>query len=92
MDITDLQILDPDKLERKHDVQPYEVEEALWGNAKFYFAESGKLKGEDVYRALGQTEEGRYLIVFFIYKRNKTALVLSARDMTSKERKRYAKK
>lgn len=90
--IADIQILDVEKLRRKHDVYDYEVEEVLRGRARFYFGEKGNIEGEDVYRALGQTEEGRYLIVVFIYKRDGTALVTSAREMTSKERKRYGKK
>lgn len=92
LDIADIQILDKEKLRRKHDIYDYEVEEVVWGDARFFFAEKGYTEGEDLYRALGQTEEGRYLIVFFIYKRNHTALVLSAREMTQKERKRYGKK
>jgi uncharacterized DUF497 family protein len=38
---------------------------------------------------LGQTENGRYLIVFFVYKKDERAVILSARDMTPVERKRY---
>jgi hypothetical protein len=45
-----------------------------------------------VYSALGQTDAGRYLSIFFIYKRTKEALILSSRDMAEKERKQYAKK
>jgi uncharacterized DUF497 family protein len=33
-----------------------------------------------------------YIAVYFIYKKNKKALIITARDMTEKERKRYAKK
>jgi uncharacterized DUF497 family protein len=44
-----------------------------------------------VYAALGQTENGRYLIVFFILKKDGRAIILSARDMTLSERKRYEK-
>ncbi|PIQ94704.1 MAG: hypothetical protein COV68_03235, partial [Nitrospirae bacterium CG11_big_fil_rev_8_21_14_0_20_41_14] len=50
------------------------------------------VKGEDLYRALGQTDSGRYLTVFFIYKETHEALVISARDMTDKERKNCAKR
>lgn len=92
MDIVRVDILDPDKLERKHNVQSYEAEEVLLNRPRFFFAEKGNVPNEDVYRALGRTEDGRYLVVFFIYKRDATALVLSARDMTSQERKRYGKK
>ena len=92
MDIASIDILDEEKLERKHNVNPYEVEEVLLGNPRVYFVEEGNVKGEDVYLALGQTEEGRYLAIFFIYKRNRNALVTSARDMDAKERRRYGKK
>ena len=92
MNIARVDILDIEKLERKHQVFPYEVEEVLDGAPQIYFAEKGTVTGEDMYLALGQTDEGRYLSVFFIYKQNRVALVVSARDMDSKERKRYGKK
>ncbi len=41
---------------------------------------------------LGQTDSGRYLSIYFIYKLNKYALVVSAREMNPKERRRYASK
>ncbi len=85
MDIAKIVILDEDKLERKHDVYGYEAEEVLLNKPRFFFAQQGNVEGEDVYRALGRTEEGRYLVVFFAYKRNRSALVLSARDMTDKK-------
>jgi uncharacterized DUF497 family protein len=44
-----------------------------------------------MYAALGQTNAGRYLKVFFIYKRNKDALVITAFNMDRKERRQYAK-
>jgi len=48
--------------------------------------------GESVYWALGQTDSGRYLTIFFIHKRGGKALPISARDMNAEERKRYEKK
>ena len=45
--------------------------------------------GEDLYVAMGQADSGRYLVVFFIRKFPNIALILSARDMDRKERKRY---
>ncbi len=66
MDIAKIVILDADNLERKHDVYAYEAEEVLLGKPRFFFAQEGNVKGEDVYRALGRTEEGRYLVVFFV--------------------------
>jgi len=55
----------------------------------FRFVEKGHHSGENVYAAMGQTNSGRYLIVFFVYKKDRRALILSARDMTHAERKRY---
>jgi uncharacterized DUF497 family protein len=78
-----------EKLERKHSVYPTEVFEILNGNPLFRFVEKGHQIGENVYSALGQTDAGRYLIIFFVYKKNKQALILSARDMTKAERKQY---
>jgi uncharacterized DUF497 family protein len=46
----------------------------------------GHVKGEDVYLALGQTDAGRYLAVFFIYKKTHDVIVISARDMDDRER------
>jgi len=81
-----------EKLERKHKVKKDEVIELLENKPKFRFVEKGHQKGENVYAALGQTYEGRYLIVFFVYKRNGRALIVSARDMTNSERRLYEKK
>jgi len=68
------------------------VEEVLDANPKIRLVEKGERKGENVYLALGRTEVGRYLAVLFIYKRTREALILSARSMTAKERRQYAKK
>ena len=81
-----------DKLAVKHHVESREVEEVLDNSPKIRFMEKGIRKGEDVYLALGQTNAGRYLAVLFIYKKTKEALILSARDMASKERRKYEKK
>jgi len=45
-----------------------------------------------LYAAYGQTDAGRYVIVFFVLKRDSQALVISARDMEGKERKIYGRK
>ena len=81
-----------DKLAVKHHVESSEVEEVLDNEPKIRFMEKGVRKGEDVYLALGQTDAGRYLAVMFIYKKTKEALILSARDMANKERRKYEKK
>jgi len=81
-----------DKLERKHAVKQEEVKQLLSSHPRFRFVEKGQRRGEDVYSAMGRTEAGRYLTVFFVLKKANRALILSARDMTESERKRYAKK
>jgi uncharacterized DUF497 family protein len=73
-------------------VEQEEVEEIFFNRPKYRFIEKGNRVNEDVYSASGQTDAGRYLIVFFIHKRANTALILSARDMDKKERKFYEKK
>jgi uncharacterized DUF497 family protein len=81
-----------EKLTLKHHVEVNEVEEVLKNKPTFRFVEKGEQKEEDVYMALGQTYAGRYLTVLFIYKKTKEALILSARNMAKKERRRYGKK
>ena len=81
-----------DKLSYKHGVETFEVEEALKQSPKFRFMEKGERDGEDVYVALGQTDAGRYLVILFIHKPANLALVLSARNMTSEERRKYGRK
>jgi uncharacterized DUF497 family protein len=80
-----------EKLARKHKVSQNEVRDVLANRPQFRFVEKGHRAGENVYAAMGQTKSGRYLIVFFIYKKDGRVVVLSARDMTSSERKRYEK-
>ncbi len=81
-----------EKINSKHHVEKREVREVLTRSSHFRFVERGHRPGENVYAAMGQTNAGRYLIVFFIHKRNHQALILSARDMTDSERKRYEKR
>ncbi len=55
--------------------------------------EKGYTEGNDVYVAFGQTFGGRYLAVYFVYKpETRTAIIISARDMSAKERKAYGRK
>jgi len=81
-----------DKLVWKHHVSPEEVEEVLFDTPLYRKVQKGHVPGEDLYAALGQTEAGRYLIIFFIYKPTREALILSARDMDEKERRQYARR
>ncbi len=78
-----------DKLEIKHQVDPDEVEQVLFTKPYVCRTQKGRIKGEDLYVAYGQTESGRYLIIFFIHKPPSGALPISARDMTAAERRYY---
>ena len=78
-----------EKIADKHDVEIEEVEEVLFSEPYVRLFEKGRVKGENLYAAYGQTGAGRYLIVFFILKRRTDALPISARDMTHAERRYY---
>ncbi len=81
-----------DKLAWKHDVQVDEVIDVFENRPRFERLERGHRPNEDLYLAAGQTRSGRYLLVFFVRKKDNQALVVTAREMTKKERRRYAKK
>lgn len=81
-----------DKLVSKHGVTPVEAEEVLYNHPRIRFQEAGHREGEDLYAAYNVTSAGRYLVVFFIHKGDSSALVVSAREMESGERRRYERK
>ena len=82
-----------DKLESRHHVTVREARQVLLSKPRIRFAEKGHIEGNDVYGGFGQTFGGRYLSVFFVYKpETKTAIIISARDMSNKERKAYGRK
>lgn len=78
-----------EKLAVKHSVTTDDVEQVLFSNPHIRKAKRGRVKGENLYAAYGQTDSGRYLIVFFIHKKTSSALPISARDMTESERRYY---
>jgi len=81
------------KLISKHRVTTLEARQVLLNKPRIRFAESGFVADENVYAAFGLTSAGRYLSVFFIYKPSShTAIIISARDMSKKERKTYGRK
>jgi uncharacterized DUF497 family protein len=80
-----------DKLAWKHNVMTDEVEEIFDDSPRYRFIELGDVDGEDLYAVLGQTDAGRYLIVYFVRKPAGKALIISARDMTKSERKLMAR-
>lgn len=82
-----------EKIATKHGVTCLEARQVLLSRPRVRFAEQGYTEGEDVYAAFGQTSGGRYLAVFFIYKpTTRTAVIISARNMSDKERKAYGRK
>ena len=78
-----------EKVENKHHL---DREEVFFNRPRYRFVERGYRAGEDVYAATGQTDAGRYTIVFFILKEDSSALILSARDMDGRERRRHERK
>ncbi len=81
-----------EKIERRHHLTTEEVEQVFSNRPRFRFLEKGKVEGENLYSAMGQTDEGRYVIVYFIRKSQYEALVISAREMEDDERGKYGKK
>ena len=81
-----------DKIIRKHGVWPDEAEQALTNRPHVRFMEQGHRPGEDLYAAFGQTNAGRYLTIYFLLKSQNTALIVTAREMTTKEIRAYGKR
>lgn len=80
-----------EKLIWKHNVQDQEVIEVLENKPIFQRKEEGYKPGEDVYAAFGRTNMGCLLSVFFVYTRNNRAIIVSARDMSQRERRKYVR-
>jgi uncharacterized DUF497 family protein len=82
-----------DKLAAKHHLTAHEARSVLYHANRIRFAETGHVPGDDVYAAFGQSLGGRYIVVFFVYKPSTaTAIIISAREMTEKERTSYGRK
>lgn len=81
-----------DKIIRKHNVSLEEVEHVLSKDPVIQRLEGGHVKGEDLFIGFGRTDAGRYLSILFVLKKDKRALVISARDMTKRERRKYGKR
>ena len=82
-----------EKLQSKHGVTSRQAEQVLRNRPRIRFVEKGHIRGNDMYISLGRTFEGRCLSVFFIYKpESRTAIIMSARSMSKKERRIYEQK
>jgi uncharacterized protein len=70
----------------RHAVSPDEVEEALVGDPLV-------LRGpDDRYFAYGRTENGRWVFTVYVTRPRGRVRVLTARDMTERERRLYQRK
>jgi hypothetical protein len=73
---------------QKHQVNPFECEEAFF-NEPFYVYEDRKHSDKETrYYALGHTSAGRLLFIVFTV-RGRVVRVISARNMSRKEREVY---
>jgi uncharacterized DUF497 family protein len=71
-----------------HGVSPEEVEQVLFNDEDVPIIMRGK---ENKYLTYGETENGLFLFVVWVSKYRKTNIV-TARDMTNKEKKFYRKR
>ena len=77
-----------DKSREKHGVTPEECEQVFFNRPLLLFHDPGHSTVEERYYVLGRTDEGRRLFVVFT-PRDALIRVISARDMSVAERKRY---
>lgn len=75
-----------------HAVMPEEVTEAVFNDPSGILLRVGQAERnpeETLYRYLGRTEAGRYLLVVLLYLGEGVAMPVTARDMTRGERSRF---
>jgi uncharacterized DUF497 family protein len=75
----------------KHDVTPEEAEEIFYQEPQIIVYDKGHSVHEMRYSFQGHTKEGRWLTIIFTFrgKHNEKIRVISARDQSKKERKKY---
>jgi len=74
----------------KHNVTPSESEQVFFNRPIFVSDDTKHSKEEKRYYALGQTDEGRLLFLAFAI-RKRLIRVISARNMSRKERRIYSR-
>ena len=80
------------KNEKKHDVSQAEAEQIFFNEPLLTLADVGHGVTETRIHALGRTDDDRLLHVTFTLRGEKTKIrVISARDMSRKERRIYGK-
>ncbi|NPD17756.1 BrnT family toxin [Xinfangfangia sp. D13-10-4-6] len=76
----------------KHEVGQSEAEQVFFNEPLLVLADRKHSEGEVRYHALGHTDDGRRLHITFTLRDGETLLrVISARDMSRKERDVYGK-
>ena len=70
----------------RHQVEPDEAEAVVDNEPLIVRTGDGK------YLAYGQTDEGRHLLVVFVRKAGSLIRVITARDLTDAEKKRYQRR
>ncbi|EKE21621.1 MAG: hypothetical protein ACD_7C00166G0003 [uncultured bacterium] len=76
------------KNKKKHQVEKVECEEVFFNQPLVIFPDKKHSQEESRYYILGKTTRNRKLLVVFTIRNNKIRVV-SARDMSRKERKTY---
>jgi uncharacterized DUF497 family protein len=76
----------------KHDVSQAEAEQVFFNEPLLVMDDVKHSQSEARLHAMGRTETGRLLHITFMLRRGGSRIrVISARDMSRKERERYAK-
>jgi uncharacterized protein len=76
----------------KHGVTPREAEQVFLDPQLLTLIDEDHSGVEKRYHAYGQSADGRLLLVSFTLRRNETMVrIISARNMSRRERQRYAK-
>lgn len=76
---------------RRHKVAWWECEEVFFNQPLYVHADQTHSELEERYYALGRTHSQRMLFIVFT-RRGKTIRIISARDMSRRERKVYSEK
>ncbi|PIV09096.1 hypothetical protein COS31_02005 [Candidatus Roizmanbacteria bacterium CG02_land_8_20_14_3_00_36_15] len=79
-----------DKNYQKHKVTNKEAEEVFDNEPKFIFEDKKHSETEKRYGIFGRTKNGKLLSIVFIIRNNKIRII-TARNMSKKERRSYEK-
>jgi len=76
---------------QKHAVSPLEAEQVFLDPRLLILTDEEHSEDEKRYHGYGQSAAGRLLLVSFTLRRNETVIrIISARNMSRRERRRYA--